>query len=923
MTMRILQFRGEWREYQARVLDELDSHLDDSHLHIVAAPGSGKTILGLEVMRRLGAPSLILAPTITIRNQWIDRLTSLFLEGPQDIGDWITKDIRNPKTLTFITYQALHAVFTGEDIEDEDLLEPEEEDEEKTETIEKPEIAAVIDRLNDLEVQTVILDEAHHLRKEWWNALTALKEGLIKPTVLSLTATPPYDVEYAEWLKYEELCGPIDAEVTVPELVKRGDLCPHQDYVYFGLPTKNEAKKLRQFKSDVRSFLAELEDNELFLEAISSHPWIKHTESHVEEILSEPAFFSSLIIYRNSLGMSPSKHVLNILGVREKDIQSINAEWLETLLTGVLYTREEDFAEHEETLSILRRRLKRIGVIERRKVVIDNTKEIKKLLASSLSKLDSIVDITRQEARHLQNDLRLVVLADYIRMSELPSGREDNRPIDKIGVVPIFEYLRLAQIQGLKLGVLTGSIVVIPKDAQSALEKLSSEMGINRGHIQFFPLAHDENYLRVEIRGESRQGIVQLITEIFGEGHITALVGTQALLGEGWDAPSVNTLILASHVGSFMLSNQMRGRAIRIDPRAPNKVANIWHLVSVDIETVLEKLEKKLTGQTKRRQYFDPFDEIKQDLGNDLRMLRRRFRAFEGLSHDEPIVIENGFKRLGLSKAKWDEEGVKQTSQKMLARAIDRESLPDLWEQALEGKSPKPGMREKVESNHVPNSFAFADTIKYLALEALLGGFVWGTSVLQGSDRDSNALLLLGLSLVIAMVYAAPKLLKALYLLIRNGSIEGSMKQVGWAVIKTLQYMELIKTNPRNLKIETASDKMGVAYCRIDGATNIEKRHFLEAMKEVLGPIENPRYLLVRRSHLGNISRIDYHSVPRAVGKSKKHASFFHKKWNRYVGEAELAYTRTVEGRSTLLKARTRALSSAFVKKADRISVWE
>ena len=52
-----------------------------------------------------------------------------------------------------------------------------------------------------------------------------------------------------------------------------------------------------------------------------------------------------------------------------------------------------------------------------------------------------------------------------------------------------------------------------------------------------------------------------------------------ALLGEGWDAPCINTLVLASSVGSFMLSNQMRGRAIRVDSAQPQKTANIWHLV--------------------------------------------------------------------------------------------------------------------------------------------------------------------------------------------------------------------------------------------------------------------------------------------------------------------------------------------------------
>ena len=48
-------------------------------------------------------------------------------------------------------------------------------------------------------------------------------------TIVALTATPPYDVSPFEWQPYEELCGPVDAEVSVPELVLEGDLCPHQD----------------------------------------------------------------------------------------------------------------------------------------------------------------------------------------------------------------------------------------------------------------------------------------------------------------------------------------------------------------------------------------------------------------------------------------------------------------------------------------------------------------------------------------------------------------------------------------------------------------------------------------------------------------------------------------------------------------------
>jgi len=89
-------------------LDELDIHLGNDSLHIVAAPGSGKTVLGLEVMRRLGNPALILSPTITIRNQWQQRLCAMFLPAGTAEPDWLSLDIKAPKTVTASTYQALH-----------------------------------------------------------------------------------------------------------------------------------------------------------------------------------------------------------------------------------------------------------------------------------------------------------------------------------------------------------------------------------------------------------------------------------------------------------------------------------------------------------------------------------------------------------------------------------------------------------------------------------------------------------------------------------------------------------------------------------------------------------------------------------------------------------------------------------------------
>ncbi len=122
-------------------------------------------------------------------------------------------------------------------------------------------------------------------------------------------------------------------------------------------------------------------------------------------------------------------------------------------------------------------------------------------------------------------------------------------------------------------------MTVIPSESREALRATAPGLGIEPADIDFKPLDHDSRFCEVTIRGADKHKMVALITSLFNQGSITVLVGTTSLLGEGWDAPSVNSLILASFVGSYMLSNQMRGRAIRTQDGNPTKTANIWHLV--------------------------------------------------------------------------------------------------------------------------------------------------------------------------------------------------------------------------------------------------------------------------------------------------------------------------------------------------------
>ena len=241
-----LKFKGCWRSYQQRVLNELEYHLSDKKLNVVAAPGAGKTTLGIEVISRLKKPAFILAPTITIKNQWKQRILDNFLPSNFN-SDLISTDIKNIGEITISTYQGLHSLYKN------------------TEEREK-----FIKQLKDLNVNTLVLDEAHHLRTEWWATLNALYEKLNnrKFKTVSLTGTPPYDVVPAEWKNYNSLCGPVDVEISIPELVKAGDLCFHQDLIYFSNLTDAEQKVVFDFEEKRDAFFFDIDKSSDVLYAV-------------------------------------------------------------------------------------------------------------------------------------------------------------------------------------------------------------------------------------------------------------------------------------------------------------------------------------------------------------------------------------------------------------------------------------------------------------------------------------------------------------------------------------------------------------------------------------------------------------------------------------------------------------------------------
>ncbi|MFB6178565.1 MAG: DEAD/DEAH box helicase family protein [Halorientalis sp.] len=180
----------ELREYQQTALDAwLDTDdqraagsdaTDTSRLRgcrgVLELPtGSGKTVIGIAAIERLGTPTLVVVPTIDLLEQWREELETEFEEPIGQFGGGEQR--REPITVS--TYDS--AYLRAEDVSDAFGL--------------------------------VIFDEVHHLGGEGYRDIARL---LAAPARLGLTAT--FERPDGAHETIEELVGPLVHRIEIDEL---------------------------------------------------------------------------------------------------------------------------------------------------------------------------------------------------------------------------------------------------------------------------------------------------------------------------------------------------------------------------------------------------------------------------------------------------------------------------------------------------------------------------------------------------------------------------------------------------------------------------------------------------------------------------------------------------------------------------------
>lgn len=779
------------------------------------------------------------------------------------------------KQITIATYQAFHSAI-------QQVLSQEDNGE-----VEDFVGFDLLASLKERGVETLCLDECHHLRNEWWKSLEDFRKNYQQLQVISLTATPPYDSEPELWDRYLQMCGEIDQEITVPELVKEDTLCPHQDFVYICFPTKEEDKKLEEFEDTKWQYVSQLVVDSDFQELIKSSKVLKG-EISADMLLEDPKYLSALLIYLQAQKLEIPKHLRDLLGA--EGLPALNYYWLEVLLQGLLYQTPDWYEDPQETKKKIEAELKSRGLIEKRQVFLVKSKANDQILNQSLGKLAGIASIFETEYASLGQDLRQLVLADYIRKDFANYLGDDQAPISQLGVLPYFESIRRsAQKQRISvpLAVLSGSVVIVPTSVREELQALLPTVALTFSAIgQLDPAT----YLQVGFPSTCK-GMVGAVTELFQRGGIQVLIGTKSLLGEGWDAPCVNSLILGSFVGSFMLSNQMRGRAIRVWSGHPEKTSNIWHLVAIKPYT------KNLFLREKENEEEVDKDNSYQDLLN----LSRRMEHFLGLSYKED-TIETGLDRLDFPKAPFKKSKIKAYNQKIKELSKDRSSLRKKWQEALVVADKLEIVNEVATDRKQIPLLTLVDAEKWVRYSFLLIAvnlllYLFKTNGIRLAWLTTISLILLTIALVRYFFYKSPYV---------------RLRQAGEGIRNAMLKMGHLSDDQSRVQVEEDKDSYCI-FAYLKGGSMRNKELFSQTLGQFFAPVDNQRYLLVAKKAPAGQSK--YFVVPSLFEKRKEEAQLFLDAIAPQLGDYQLVYTRNEAGRKVLLEARLKSLAN----KNDRL----
>ena len=946
-------FPGHLRRYQADAL-EVVPDVEGEPLHIVAPPGSGKTLLGLLFAIRHGGRALVLAPTTTIRSQWARTAESL-----HGSGGGISEDPLAPSDVTALTYQALSVLESASPLTGVAIDEWEQElvaggrteiaaaewleglrasnpsayragiarrsrnlrrqlartEPEVLESVLHPNAVALVERLVEHGVETIVLDECHHLLDHWALVVAYLAARIRAtggtPLLIGLTATLPSTEDADQYDTYTSLLGDVDYEVPTPAVVKEGNLAPYRDAVWFTVPDAAELEFLRIHERELTALVEEMFATEEGIGFVAAA--LQPGDADDPAVRLAAAFADDFTIAEAASRMlarvSPAHDIVGLLPAdaldgpdTEQSIRLLARFALDRLLPD-----EARAADWERVKGIIAD----FGYVLTDRGIRRGRDPLDTVLASSTSKDRGAAEILAGELSRGEGfAVKAVVVTDFAQ-----HGNRRGSGKVRSGALRCFDTLVADErLTSMRPVLVTAQHVRIAlRDAGILLPALADELDLPELTTDYVEGSPD--VVEVDVRGAGSAAVVEAVSNLVTEGLVGVIVGTRALLGEGWDCPAVNTLIDLTSVSTSAGTQQLRGRTLRLDPAWPRKVAHNWTVTTL----------------------VPP--EIRIDEQPDLARMHRKHGRIWGLRREDSAQIVRGV-GVALTRGQLAVlDGIVRKSPEFSVADLERDivvSLPPREQSYLDWRIGEPYTdRERVGMSLPTRSVAPFRTgaaleFVFAALVGLLG--IAGVTTLIAlpllvTRATAFAVVMLVVVLGVVVLALIP-LIRNLGLAIRQRvDAPATYRQVVAALIAALHGMGRIRAYGHgDIQVSVVRDGPTTVHVEAGLAAGplADQRLVADALTELFGPVRSPRFLLQvnRGEPLGSqhpvlnlaiwltgvfARRQRYLPVPTVIARRREYAEAFAAAWRREVGPCRLIEMDTPERLAVLVEARRRS----------------
>ncbi|WP_326691234.1 DEAD/DEAH box helicase family protein [Streptomyces sp. NBC_01795] len=909
---------------QRAALDELERVFAAGRRRawLVLPPGMGKTLTGLEAARRLGRRAVVFGPNTAIQAQWL-REWAAFRPAPEPAGT--DRSLTSP--LTALTYQSLATFDPEAEIAEEGG---------PGDGSARPHLRRLrsqgrelVGRLRAAGDLTLLLDECHHLLDTWGELLAELLRELPDVTVIGLTATPPERLSPAQTALVTELFGPAVRGPSLPAAVRDGYLAPYAELAWLTEPTPAETDWIDAEAERFTELTTRLLDP-----AFASVPFLAWHDARVVHRRFEGAegpplpwrrfereqpqlAAAALRLHHHGLLALPEGARLREEHRRAPDA----ADWVRLLDDWVRHCLGDSADPRDaRAVAAVRAALPSVGHRLTARGIRAGRSAVDRVLARSAAKTGAVREILAAEAAALDARLRAVVVCDHERATATLPARLDGVLDEQAGSARLVlaELAADPRTSALSPLLVTGRTVAASRATAARFARFCAEAEPDL-RLRLVPSGpepegpdgpespDDPAGTLTELAGNwTSRRWVPLATRFLESGGTRALVGTRALLGEGWDARGVNTLVDLSEATTATAVVQTRGRALRTDPGWPDKCAHTWSVVCV------------APGHPRGNADWDRFV--------------RKHEGYPGVTATGEVMTGVAHVHPGLSPYAPPPPGeFARLNARMLDRIeADRASVRALWrvgtpyEDSLvhtvrvtrhgrtpaarpltpDGPAPVPPAAVPGPRGLVPRVPLGRATPAVTTTAALLAGPLG--AVAGGGQTGLVSGVLAGW-----VAYAAGRTVSGLRAL-RAASAEPVLPALALAVADGLHAAGCLPVGAAAVRIEP--DGTGAYGIRLDGVPLADSERYATALDEVISPVADPRYLMPRylvraggplaglraAGRRATADAVVHHAVPGAAGANRGLVTAYAGAWRRWVSAGEPVYTRGPEGAGLL-----------------------